>query len=83
MPYRVLEIQPTPNPIELVDLQLDVERIVAHLSKRASTIVRLKAAGYAWKHIARLFGTSVASAKGGFWREVRRARGSLMNGHRP
>jgi len=57
-----------------LDLRLDAERIVRHLSNRSSTIVALKCEGYEWKHIAHFVGTNVPAAKSGFWREVRRAR---------
>jgi len=60
--------------IGLIDLRLDVEKIVRQLSERGCTIVALKSAGYEWEYIAQMLRTTVAAAKSGFWREVKRAR---------
>lgn len=68
------ELRPASISNNLVDLRLDVERIVQHLSKRNSIIVALKSAGYEWKQIAYVVGTNTTAAKSSFWREVRRAR---------
>ncbi len=69
-----------PNLINMVDLRLDVEKIIRQLSDRGCTIVALKSAGYEWKYIAHLVGTTVSVAKGGFWREVRQARLRVKKG---
>lgn len=70
----------TSNLINLVELRLDVEKIVRQLNDRSCTIVALKSAGYEWKYIAHLVGTTVSVAKSGFWREVRRARLRVKKG---
>ncbi len=62
------------NTIPIVELRLDVEKIVRRLSERGCTIIALKAAGYRWSHIARLLRTTAVAARSGFWREVKRAR---------
>ena len=57
-----------------VDARLDLERIVRHLSDRSSTVLALRWAGFDWKEIAQLLGTSVAVVRNGFWREIKQAR---------
>jgi hypothetical protein len=68
------QLMSTSDLIGLVELRLDVDKIVRQLSYHGCTIVALKSAGYEWKYIAHLVGTTVSVAKTGFWREVRRAR---------
>ena len=69
-----------PHRISLVDLRLDVEKIVRQLSARSCTIVALKSAGYEWEYVARLLRTTVPAAKCAFWREVKRARVRIKKG---
>ncbi|PYV97385.1 MAG: hypothetical protein DMG89_14745 [Acidobacteria bacterium] len=57
-----------------VDARLDLERIVRHLSDRSSTVLALRWAGFDWKEIAQLLGTSVAVVRNGFWREISELR---------
>jgi DNA-binding NarL/FixJ family response regulator len=57
-----------------VHARLDLDRIVRQLSERCSTILALRWAGYDWKEIAQLLGTSVAKVRSGFWREINQAR---------
>ncbi len=54
--------------------RLDLENVVRQLSDRNANVLLLKAAGYEWKEIATLLGTSVAGVRNGFWREIRRIR---------
>jgi hypothetical protein len=37
----------------------------------------LRAAGYEWKEIAQVFGTTVAAIRNGFWREIEKMRCSV------
>jgi DNA-directed RNA polymerase specialized sigma24 family protein len=53
------------------EARIDLENIVRQLSERSSTVLALRYAGYEWKEIAQLLGTSVASIRNSFWREVR------------
>jgi DNA-directed RNA polymerase specialized sigma24 family protein len=55
-----------------VDARLDLENIVRKLSERSSAVLALRGAGYNWEEVAQLLGTSVASVRNSFWREVRR-----------
>jgi len=54
--------------------RLQLENVVRKLSARNGNVLMLRAAGYKWKEIARLFGSSVAAARSGFWREIDQLR---------
>ena len=54
-----------------VDARLDLENIVRKLSERNSVVLALRAAGYTWEEVAQALGTSVATVRNSFWREVR------------
>jgi DNA-directed RNA polymerase specialized sigma24 family protein len=60
-----------------LNARLELENIVRQLSHRNANVLILRAAGYDWKEIADLLGTSVASLRNGFWREIRRLRREL------
>jgi DNA-directed RNA polymerase specialized sigma24 family protein len=60
-----------------VEARLDLENMVRQMSERGSTILALRWAGYDWKEIAQLLGTSIANVRGGFWREINQARRRL------
>lgn len=60
-----------------VNAHQDLENIVRRLSTRNSSIVALRCAGYDWKEVALLLGTSVPRVRNGFWREVRQVRRTL------
>ena len=62
-----------------VNARLDLEHIIRQLSKRNTTVLALRGAGYDWKEIAKSLGTTVAAARNGFWREVRGAKRNLLN----
>ena len=53
---------------------LDLESIVQRLSRTNSAVLMLRAAGFEWKEIAELFGTSIATARNRFWREIDKIR---------
>jgi DNA-directed RNA polymerase specialized sigma24 family protein len=61
-----------------VDARLDLENIVRKLSERNSLVLALRAAGYNWEEVARLLGTSVATVRNSFWREIREVRQKLQ-----
>jgi DNA-directed RNA polymerase specialized sigma24 family protein len=69
-----------------VNARLDLEDIVRRLSERSSTVLALRSAGYEWRDIAKLLGTSVATVRNMFWREVRNVKRMLQTdgkqGHR-
>jgi hypothetical protein len=69
-----------PNWVRIANLRLDAEKIERQLSERARAIVALKSAGYGWKYIAEVFGTSISNAKSRFWREVKRAKRQVLSG---
>jgi hypothetical protein len=54
--------------------RLQLANIVRKLSARNGDVLMLRAAGYKWKEIARLFGSSVAAVRSGFWREIDQLR---------
>jgi predicted transcriptional regulator len=60
-----------------VEARLDLDKMIRRMSERGRTILALRWAGYEWKEIAQLLGTSVAKVRGGFWREIKNARRSL------
>lgn len=58
------------------DAQFDREKLIRRLSTRSSEVLMLRAAGYEWKEIAQVFGTTVAAIRNRFWREIWKIRGS-------
>jgi DNA-directed RNA polymerase specialized sigma24 family protein len=54
--------------------RLQLENIVRKLSVRNGSVLMLRAAGYRWKEIASLLGSSVAAVRSGFWREIDQLR---------
>jgi hypothetical protein len=60
--------------IDRTNARLDLERIVRHLTKPSTTVLMLRAAGFEWKEIARLLGTTPAAARTNFWREIANLR---------
>jgi DNA-directed RNA polymerase specialized sigma24 family protein len=61
-----------------VDARLDLENIVRKLSERNSTALALRAAAYTWEEVAQALGTSVATVRNGFWREIKEVRRKLQ-----
>jgi DNA-directed RNA polymerase specialized sigma24 family protein len=57
--------------------RLDLEKFVRRLTSRNADVLMLRAAGYDWKEIAQIFGTTVASIRNGFWREIEKMRCSV------
>jgi DNA-directed RNA polymerase specialized sigma24 family protein len=57
-----------------VDACLDLESIVQRLSDTNSAVLMLRAAGFEWKEVAERFGTSVATVRNRFWREIGKIR---------
>jgi len=54
--------------------RLQLENIVRKLSARNGSVLVLRAAGYKWKEIASLFGSSVAAVRSAYWREIDQLR---------
>ena len=54
--------------------RLQLENIVRKLTARNGNVLMLRAAGYEWKEIAAKFGSSVATVRNRFWREIDRLR---------
>jgi DNA-directed RNA polymerase specialized sigma24 family protein len=61
-----------------VDARLDLENIVRKLSERNTTVLALRAAAYTWEEVAQTLGTSVATVRNGFWREIEEVRRKLQ-----
>ena len=61
-----------------VDARLDLENMVRKLSERNSVVLALRAAGYNWKEVGQALGTSVATVRNSFWREIREVRRNLQ-----
>ena len=57
--------------------RLDLEKFVRRLTSRNAEVLMLRAAGYEWKEIAQVFGTTVAAIRNGFWREIEKMRCSV------
>lgn len=62
---------------EKVDRQLELIDLVRRLSKKNLMILRLRSAGYEWKEVAALLGTTAANAKNGFWRELQQLQSKI------
>jgi DNA-directed RNA polymerase specialized sigma24 family protein len=62
------------------DARLDLEKIIRQLSSRSAEVLMLRAAGYEWNEIARIFQTTAAAVRNGFWREIGRVRSNLWRG---
>jgi DNA-directed RNA polymerase specialized sigma24 family protein len=60
------------------DARLDLENIVRKLSERNSVVLALRGAGYDWEEVAQTLGTSVATVRNSFWREIRNVRQKLQ-----
>jgi DNA-directed RNA polymerase specialized sigma24 family protein len=63
--------------IRQADARLDLENFERKLSERNSAVLTLRADGYLWEEVAQLIGTSVATVRNSFWREVRDVRRKL------
>jgi DNA-directed RNA polymerase specialized sigma24 family protein len=61
-------------PMRRLNACLDLENIVRRLSDTNSVVLMLRAAGFEWKEIAEIFGTSVATLRNRFWREIDKIR---------
>lgn len=59
------------------DRMLDAERAASHFSARARRMHDFREAGYEWKEIAPMFGTTEAAARAEYSREVKKARQKL------
>jgi DNA-directed RNA polymerase specialized sigma24 family protein len=64
---------------EVIDSQLDFENLVRQLSDRSQIALNLRRAGYAWKEVAAMLGTTVPEIKSSFWREVVRLKSKFMS----
>jgi len=53
---------------------LDLESIIQRLSDRSGAVLVLRAAGFEWKEVAEIFGTSIATVRNRFWREIAKIR---------
>src|SRR5579864_6483897 len=57
-----------------VNACLDLESIVQRLSRTNGAVLMLRAAGFEWKEVAQISGTSVATVRNRFWREIGKIR---------
>jgi RNA polymerase sigma factor (sigma-70 family) len=60
-----------------LELHLALVDLVRQLSKESLTILRLRTAGYQWKEIARLLGTTASNVRNSFWRELQQLRSRI------
>ncbi|HEV2398763.1 MAG TPA: hypothetical protein VGS27_17595 [Candidatus Sulfotelmatobacter sp.] len=56
--------------LEQTDARLDLDRIIRRLNEPSATVLMLRAAGFEWKEVASLLGTTAAAARNNFWREI-------------
>jgi DNA-directed RNA polymerase specialized sigma24 family protein len=56
--------------------RLDLERMIHRLSGRNTEVLMLRAAGYEWKEVATLLGSTVGYLRNSFWREIDQIRSS-------
>jgi DNA-directed RNA polymerase specialized sigma24 family protein len=60
--------------VRQTDARIQLEDLVRKLSARNADVLMLRAAGYEWKEIARVFATSVASVRNAVWHEIDKVR---------
>ncbi|HZQ20494.1 MAG TPA: sigma factor-like helix-turn-helix DNA-binding protein [Terriglobales bacterium] len=60
--------------IAQTNARLDFDKIIQRLSQRSAEALCLRVCGYEWKEISNLLGTTVASVRSTFWREIRSMR---------
>ena len=57
--------------IAQANAKLDCEKLIQRLSEKSAAALCLRVSGYDWNEISHLLGTTVASVRSTFWREVR------------
>lgn len=57
--------------IAQTNARLDFEKIIQRLSEKSAEALSLRVSGYDWKEISHRLGTTVASVRSNFWREIR------------
>lgn len=60
-----------------VDARIDYERIVRRLSDKCRIVLALRDAGYDWREIAEILGTTATAIKKSFFRELQQLQVSL------
>jgi len=54
--------------------RLDLEKFVRRLTGRHAEVLMLRAAGYEWREIAEMYGTTVGAIRSSFWREIEKLK---------
>jgi DNA-directed RNA polymerase specialized sigma24 family protein len=62
------------DSVRRVNACIDLESIVQRLSHTSGAVLVLRAAGFEWKEVAEIFGSSVAAVRNRFWREIGKIR---------
>jgi DNA-directed RNA polymerase specialized sigma24 family protein len=54
--------------------RLDLEKFIRRLTGRHAEVLMLRAAGYEWREIAEMYGTTVGAIRSSFWREIEKLK---------
>lgn len=71
---EIEEYLSVPNWIEEVNRRMDFDKLRPHLSKESCIIFGMRVIGHGWREIGEILGTSPASARSSFWRDIREAQ---------
>jgi DNA-directed RNA polymerase specialized sigma24 family protein len=75
---ELAELEPIPDWSAKVDRELDLRKILQHLSPRSCSILWLRQDGHDWQYIANKLGIALSTAQNVFWREIKQARLKLQ-----
>lgn len=75
---ELAELEPIPDWSAKVDRELDLRKILQHLSPRSCSILWLRQDGHDWQYIADKLGIALSTAQHVFWREIKQARLKLQ-----
>ncbi len=71
---ELAELEPVPNWSTKVDREMDLRKILRHLSPRSCSILWLRRDGHDWQYIANKLGIALSTAQNVFWGEIKQAR---------
>jgi len=75
---ELAELALVPDWSAKVDRELDLRKILQHLSPRSCSILWLRWNGHDWHYIANKLGIALSTAQNVFWREIKQARLKLQ-----
>jgi len=72
------ELRVAPDWTAPMELQLDLEKLGRKLTPKSQTMLCLRSSGFDWKEIATILQTTETAARAAFWREMKRARLTVL-----